>query len=140
MDAKYMALVTSFPLLPITNKGEHSAAKQMIIELTKRDGELSPSEVGYGKVLVQIIQAYERQQVTNFLSNVSGAEALEYLLDEHQMTQTEAAEIAGISKQNLNDFLKRRGRGLSKQARIRIAKHFKVDPNVFEAVQELSSA
>jgi antitoxin component HigA of HigAB toxin-antitoxin module len=112
----------------------------MIVKLTKRDGELSLSEVGYGKVLVQLIQAYERQQVSNFFSNVSGAEALEYLLAEHQMTQTEAADIAGISKQNLNDFLKGRGRGLTKQARIRIAKHFKVAPTVFELVDELTSA
>jgi len=38
MNAKYMTLVARCPLLPITNKKEHSAAKKMIIELTMRDG------------------------------------------------------------------------------------------------------
>lgn len=60
MDAKYMELIARCPLLPITNKAEHGAAKAMIVELTRRDGELSKAEIGYGKVLVQLVQAYER--------------------------------------------------------------------------------
>jgi len=138
MDAKYMELVTRFPLLPIASKAEHSGAKQMILELSKRDGQLSGVEIGYGKVLVQLIQAYELQQVKDFFSSLSGCEALEYLLNEHQMKQTAAAEIAGISKQNMHDFLKGR-RGLTKEARIQLAKHFKVNPEVFELSRELTS-
>ncbi len=139
MDAKYMDLVTRFPLLPITSKADHAAAKQMILDLTKRDSELSPAEVGYGKVLVQLIQAYERAQIGDFFEDVNGNEALEYLIGEHHMKQTEAAEIAAVSKQNLNDFLKGR-RGLTKEARVRLAKHFKVDARAFELVRELTSA
>jgi len=134
-----MNLVTRCPLLPITNKKEHEAAKEMIVELTKRDGKLSTTEIGYGKVLVQLIQTYERQLVGDYFEDVSGDDALEYLLNEHQMKQTEAAEIAGISKQNLNDFLKGR-RPLTKEARARLAAHFKVNPEVFELVKELTSA
>lgn len=77
--------------------------------------------------------------VAGFFKNVSGEEALEYLLNEHQMKQTKAAEIAGISKQNLNDFLKGR-RSLTKEARGRLAKHFKVNAEVFELAKELASA
>lgn len=139
MNAKHIELVTRCPLLPITNKKEHSAAKKMIIELTRRDGELSKTEIGYGKVLVQLIQTYERQLVGNFFENVSGGDVLEYLLSEHQMKQTEAADIANISKQNLNDFLKGR-RGLTREARARLAEHFKVEAEVFELAKELKSA
>jgi antitoxin component HigA of HigAB toxin-antitoxin module len=139
MDAKYMSLVARCPLLPITNKKDHEAAKEMIVELTKRDGKLSMSEIGYGKVLVQLIQVYERQLIGNYFEKVSGAAALEYLLNEHQMKQTEAAEIAGVSKQNLNDFLKGR-RALMREARVRLAAHFKVNPEVFELLKELTSA
>jgi HTH-type transcriptional regulator/antitoxin HigA len=110
----------------------------MILDLTGRDGELSPVEVGYAKVLVQLIQAYESGVVGDFFDGVNGSEALKYLLEEHGMTQTEAAEIAGVSKQNLNDFLKGR-RGLPKEARIRLSKRFKLDPRVFELARELSS-
>jgi HTH-type transcriptional regulator/antitoxin HigA len=138
MDAKYMKLVERLPLLPITNEEEHEAAKKMILDLTGRDGELSPVEVGYAKVLVQLIQAYESGVVGDFFDGVNGSEALKYLLEEHGMTQTEAAEIAGVSKQNLNDFLKGR-RGLPKEARIRLSKRFKLDPRVFELARELSS-
>jgi antitoxin component HigA of HigAB toxin-antitoxin module len=137
MDAKYMKLVARCPLLPITNKKEHDAAKEMIVELTKRDGKLSLTEIGYGKVLVQLIQAYERHIVGDFFESLSGEEVLEYLLNEHQLKQTEAAEIAGISKQNLNDFLKGR-RALTKEARVRLAAHFKVNPGVFELVKQLT--
>lgn len=139
MDAKYMELVTQFPLLPIASKAEHAAAKKVILELTKRDAELSRGEVGYGKVLVQLIQAYERDQIADFFETVSGNDALMYLLEQHGMKQTEAAEIAGVSKQNLNDFLKGR-RGLVREARLRLANHFKVNGSVFELIRELTSA
>jgi antitoxin component HigA of HigAB toxin-antitoxin module len=139
MDAQYMKLVTSFPLLPITNKAGHAAARQMILKLTERDGELTPAEAGYGKILVQLVQSYERQLVADFFEPVSGEAALEHLLNEHRMTKTDAAKIAGISKQNLNDFLKRR-RGLPRGARIRLAEHFKVSPDVFERLQAVTSA
>ncbi|MCC7530369.1 MAG: helix-turn-helix domain-containing protein [Candidatus Melainabacteria bacterium] len=139
MDAKYMNLVERLPLLPITNKTEHRAAKEMILELTRCDGDLSPVEVGYGKVLVQLIKAYESGLVGDFFEGVSGCAALEYLLYEHGMTQAEAAEIAGVSKQNLNDFLKGR-RGLPKAARLRLSKQFKLDADIFELARELTSA
>jgi antitoxin component HigA of HigAB toxin-antitoxin module len=139
MNAKYMALVASCPLLPITNKKDHNAAKKMIIQLTKRDGELSAAEVGYGKVLVQLIQAYERLLVGDFFENVSGSDALRYLLNEHQMKQTEAAKIANVSKQNLNDFLNGH-RKLTREARARLAAHFKVNQEIFELVKELRVA
>ncbi len=139
MDAKYMELIERCPLLPITNKAKHRAAKKMIVELTERDGDLSKVEIGYGQVLIQLIQTYERQSVGDYFKNVTAEEALEYLLNEHQMKQTEAAEIAGISKQNLSDFLKGR-RSLTKSARMRLAKHFKVNAEVFEQEDELISA
>lgn len=138
MDAKYMELVERLPLLPITNKEEHKAAKEMILALTRRDGELSLVEVGYAKVLIQLIQAYESGLVGDFFDGVTGFEVLEYLLNEHGMTQTEAAEIAGVSKQNLNDYLKGR-RGLPKEARLRLAKKFKLHAHVFDLSRELSS-
>lgn len=81
---------------------------------------------------------YESAIVGNFFDGVTGSAVLEYLLNEHQMTQTSAAEIAGVSKQNLNDFLKGR-RGLPKDACMRLAKHFKLDPRVFELSRELTS-
>ncbi|MCW5821618.1 MAG: helix-turn-helix domain-containing protein [Cyanobacteria bacterium TGS_CYA1] len=138
MDAKYMELVKQLPLLPITNKDEHKAAKDMILRLTHRDGELSPVEVGYAKVLIQLIQTYESKLVGDFFDSVTGFEVLEYLLNEHKMTQTEAAEIAGVSKQNLNDYLKGR-RGLPKEARQKLAKRFKLDAYVFESSRKLAS-
>lgn len=131
MDEKYMALIVRFPLLPISTKSHHSAAIAMIIELTKRDGSLSKSEIGYGKVLGTLIQTYEKKIVGDFFGKVSGAEVLEYLLSQHAMKQTKAAEIAGISKQNLNDFLNGR-RGLPRSARRRLGDYFKVRPSAFE--------
>lgn len=134
-----MDLIARFPLLPISSKTEHAMAKKVIIDLSKRDGTLSKAEVGYGKVLIQLVQTYEKQLVGEYFKTVSGDEALEYLLNEHQMKQTEAAAIAGVSKQNLNDFLKGR-RNLARDARMRLAKHFKVSAEVFELTKELASA
>jgi antitoxin component HigA of HigAB toxin-antitoxin module len=130
-----MELVALCPLLPITNKKEHNAAKEMIIELGKRDVELSPMEIGYGKVLAQLIQAYEKLLVGDFFEGVSGNDALKYLLDEHQMKQTEAAHIGNVSKQNLNDFLNGR-RKLSREASSLLAAYFRVSPEVFELVKK----
>lgn len=66
MDAKYLDLVEQFPLSPITNEDEHKTAKDMILSLTARDGELSAAEVGYGKALIQLIKSYESSLVGNF--------------------------------------------------------------------------
>lgn len=138
MDAKYLELVERLPLLPITNKEEHKAAKEMILSLTRMDGQLLPVQVGYAKVLIQLIQTYESGLVGDFFDGVTGSEVLEYLLNEHEMSQIEAAEIAGVSKQNLNDFLKGR-RGLPKEARMKLAKRFKLKAQVFELSRELTS-
>ncbi len=134
-----MELVARLPLLPISNKEEHTAAKEMILLLTRLDGDLSPAEVGYGKVLVQLVQNYERGLVGDFFHNISGNEVLESLLQAHGLKQTEVAEIADISKQNLNDFLKGR-RALTKDARLKLAKHFKVEIAVFDLVRDLTLA
>ncbi len=139
MNAKYMELVVRCPLLPITSKKMHASAKKMMIELTKKDGELSAAEIGYGKVLTQLIENYEQQVVGNFFEDVSGEDVLEYLCNEHQLKQSEIAAIAGISKQNLNDYLKGR-RGLSKKACLRLAAHFKLSPEVFYSMKELEVA
>jgi HTH-type transcriptional regulator/antitoxin HigA len=139
MDEKYMQLVKTFPLLPVTNKAQHQAAKAIIAELALRDAQLSSSEIGYGKVLVQIVQNYERETLQGFFEDVSGNEALQYLLDEHGLKQTEVAEIAGVSKQNIHDFLKGR-RSLPREARIRLARHFRLQAGVFELVRQLTSA
>ena len=136
MNARYMELVACCPLLPITTKRMHASAKKMMIELTKKDGELSAAEIGYGKVLTQLIENYEQQLVGNFFQDVSGEDLLKYLCNEHQLKQSEIATIAGISKQNLNDYLKGR-RGLSKKACLRLAAHFKLNPEVFYSMIEL---
>ncbi len=135
MDKKYLQLIKRFALLPIKSKAKHAAAVQMIIELSKRDRHLSSGEIGYGKVLVQLIQAYEKEIVKDYFEDISGEVVLEYLLREHKIKQTEAAAIAGISKQNLNDFLKAR-RGLTKAARVRLASRFNVTPEMFELSRE----
>lgn len=137
MDAKYLELVEQFPLLPIKNRDDHRAAKDMILCLTTHDGELSSVEVGYATVLHLLIKTYERSLVSGVFESVTGPDALAYLLYEHHITQAQTADIAGISKQNLNDFLKGR-RGLPKDARLRLAKHFKLDARVFEEVIALS--
>jgi antitoxin component HigA of HigAB toxin-antitoxin module len=139
MNVKYMELITHCPLLPITGKKAHDLARKMIIELSQREGVLSAMEIGYGKVLAQLIEIYEQQIVGDFFKDVSGEEVLEYLLNEHELKQSEAAAIAGISKQNLNDYLNKR-RALPGEARMRLAAHFKVSPEVFESTKALKAA
>lgn len=41
-------------------------------------------------------------------------------------------------QQNMNDFLRGRGRGLPKAARAKLAKYFKVTPQIFELVDALA--
>jgi HTH-type transcriptional regulator / antitoxin HigA len=131
MDDRYMQLLKKFPLLPVTNKSQHQAAKVVIAELAMLDGQLSAWEIGYRKVLVQLIQNYESEPTQPFLEDATGNEALQYLLDEHELKQTEAAEIAGVSNENIHDFLEGR-RSLPREARTRLAKHFKLEARVFE--------
>lgn len=80
---------------------------------------------------MHLIQSYESAQTANFFDGVTGSDALEYLLNEQQQTKAEAAGSAGVSKQNLHDFLKGR-RELPVDTRLRLAKHFKLDAQIFE--------
>lgn len=132
MDSKYKRLIEKFPLLPIETTQAHAAALEMLKNLSIRDSDLTDTEVGYGKVLTTLIQKYEQSIVSDFFDEeIPGNEILEFLMEQHAMSQVKAAEIAGVSKQKMNDFLKGR-QGLAREARVKLAKYFKLPQHLFE--------
>lgn len=131
MITKYMKLIERWPLLPIESDEQHKAAMEAMDDIMARDSELTPEEVGYAKILVKLIQEWETTKTAGAFPDVPGNEILEFLLEQNNMTQVEAAGIAGISKQKLNDFLKGR-QGLTKEARTKLANRFKLKPEIFD--------
>ncbi|MBY0357076.1 MAG: hypothetical protein K2W82_03670 [Candidatus Obscuribacterales bacterium] len=131
MITKYMKLIERCPLLPIESDEQHKAAMEAMDDIMARDSELTPEEVGYAKILVKLIQEWETVKTAGAFRHVPGNEILEFLLEQNNMTQVEAASIAGISKQKLNDFLKGR-QGLTKEARTKLANRFKLKPEIFD--------
>ena len=94
---QYLELIDQFPLLPITSDKEHDAAVKVMLGLSKRDGQLNATEIGYGQVLGSLIADYETKKLGDYFTKErsTGPEILAYLLEENQMMQVEAAKIAG---------------------------------------------
>lgn len=132
-----MELVEAFPLVPITNKEHNDDALKILQKLGQREeSSLTEGELAYTRVLVVLIHTYEQKRFGNITEGVTGNAILQALLEENRISQTAAAELAGISKQNLNDYLKGR-RGLTKTAREKLAKRFRVAASVFDSFAPL---
>jgi len=136
-DRRYYQLIERFALLPIRNEQEHRLAIDIIRDLTKRDSELTLAEAGYGQILALLVTEYEKRKLGDYFTREksTGPEILAYLIEEHELQQVDVAEIAGVAKQTINNFLAGR-RGLPRQARSGLAKHFGLRPEIFDLVRD----
>jgi antitoxin component HigA of HigAB toxin-antitoxin module len=130
-DDKYLRLIKRVPLLPIESQEDYTTARALLLELMEKDNSLQKSEIGYAKILASLIQQYANRKLEGVFSHpLSGNEILQSIMDDHNLTQVDVAEIAGVQKQNLNAFLKGR-RPLPREAREKLGNRFKVNQDIF---------
>ena len=132
LDKNYQALTKRLPLAPLESEADYETARKILHELMQNDPNLTDGEIAYFKVLVLIVEDYSSLHLEGrFEDEARGNEILESLMQDHGFRQVDIAEIAGMPKQKINDFLAGR-RGLPREARQKLADRFKLRPDIFE--------
>src|SRR5438105_2685974 len=90
----YLELVQRFPLRRIRSDAELDQAIKIVDELVTRK-DLTPGESDYLDVLSDLVHKYESTE--HPIGPVSDAEVLRFLLESHEMAQTELAQRSGIA-------------------------------------------
>lgn len=92
--------------------------------------KLSQDEIDYMTTLGGLIEQYEARIITD-LSDVSPADALQYLLEVNGLRQSDLKDI--VHKTHLSEFLSKKpgARPLSKEEARRLGERFGVDPMLF---------
>jgi antitoxin component HigA of HigAB toxin-antitoxin module len=133
--SKYWTLIKKFPLCPITNEKQHKQAVALVKESAKNAAHRSTDEINYLSVLVRLIADYEStlpevQELFRRVNQVTPAEALQFLLEENNLTQTQLALETGLDQGNLSAFLAGR-RKLSSAAALKLSKRFTLSAEFF---------
>jgi HTH-type transcriptional regulator / antitoxin HigA len=115
-------------LVPIETKAQYKAALELLEALWGKVGEDATSPYGsLFTLLTERIATYEARHVP--FDDVAPAQVLEYLLEQHGVTQQEVADATGIQQSNLNQLLKGK-RKLTTEHVKRLAHYFRVEPSV----------
>lgn len=128
INARYLQLLNECPLLPIKSEVELQAALAMLSRYGSSEVAI---ERDYCAVLIALMGEYEKQVVADLYELRDGPELLASFMEDHQLTNKQITEIAGVSRQKISDYLHRRS-SLSKQARDKLGRHFAVNGSLFE--------
>ena len=131
----YTELCDTFPLQRIKKKETHTRALKLLTKLSElmRGGELEANQkrqiLSYMDALGLLVEDYEKKNFATNLDDISGAEILKFLMEEHSLRQGDLAkELGGQSV--VSDILSGKRR-LHSQQIIALSKRFGVSPSVF---------
>ncbi|HLG19569.1 MAG TPA: transcriptional regulator [Bdellovibrionota bacterium] len=134
----YMSLVKSFPLVPITNQSEHTAAVEVakkVSEHLNQNEELAVETkkvmMSYLETLSGLIEGYEKKRYPGLGRNVKGVDVLRFLMEEHGLKQTDLAETMGGQSVVSELLAGKRGRELNRKQIETLSRRFHVSPSVF---------
>lgn len=130
LDDSYMNLIRQFPLAPIRTERQYKLATAILTDLAWRLNELTNGEKDYLSILTDIIANHEKNTWKRTTKPMTPSQALKFLVEESNRTQTAIAKAAGIQLSNFNAYLSG-SRPISKDAAIKLGKHFKVSAEIF---------
>lgn len=132
LDDQYLSLIRQFPLAPIKNKQQLNEAITLMKDLTvpTKLSALTDSENDYLDVLSDLIAQYEKKHWLPLDKPMTPAEALQYLLEESDITQSTLAIQAGVRQSHISEFLSGI-RQLSKDSVMKLSAFFHVSPALF---------
>ncbi len=128
LDPYLNLIVNLYPLRPIHNAEEHRQSKQALRSLV---GDKRKDVLDYKKVLVGLIETYEREQNLQLdTSGISAADVVRHLLGERGLSVNAFAKQRGISQSALSDMLSGK-REWSKSAIANVAGFFGLNHGLF---------
>lgn len=123
----YLRLIEQFPLKPLRTDADHERAIAVIDSLIDRE-DLAVDEEEYLEVLSRLVEDFEAE--TDPVGDLTGVEALRYLIRENGLTQRQLSAETGIPVATLSEILNRK-RGITPKVREALAKRFRVRPDLF---------
>ncbi len=126
-QVRYLELLRRFPLRPIRSDDELNVAISVIDSLIDQS-KLTQPEDDYLDVLGDLVEAYEDIHIP--MGNCSDADMLQFLLESHRVSQSQAAKDAGIAESTISEVLSGK-RKLNRSQIGKLAKYFHVEPGVF---------
>jgi HTH-type transcriptional regulator / antitoxin HigA len=127
-EDRYLELIRRFPLRPLRSDADLDAAIVVVDSLIDQ-AQLSAPEQDYLDVLSDLVEAYENEAVP--MRQVSDAEMLRFLIDQRESAQVEVARQTGIAESTISEVLAGK-RKLNRSQIGKLARHFHVEPGVFE--------
>ena len=129
----YLRLSALWPPHPIRDDADYDAAVNVIYPLSGKAELGQPLDAGetmYIEVVVMLIGAYDDEHHSFPMTDLPLSERLDWMMEQHDLNQSQIAEIAGISRGNMSDVMAGR-RELSKKSIKRLAKRFKESADYF---------
>jgi HTH-type transcriptional regulator/antitoxin HigA len=133
----YTQLCEVFPLHIIRNKKHHQQALTVLLKLSEylQQKNLASDKkqiLDYMDALGLLVEEYERKHYAADLKRITGAEILEFLMEQHSLKQTDLAKELG--GQSTVSAILSGNRKLNNQQIAALSKRFGVSPAVFFAV------
>ena len=125
-ERQYLALVRAFPLVSL-HSDAHLKEALAVIDRLLDIPERSAAEEEYLRALTDLVETYENAHVA--IPTVTGVDALRYLMEENDLTQTDLAPLFG-SRSIISEVLSGK-RGLALSHITRLARHFGLPAEVF---------
>lgn len=129
----YLRLVAIWPPHLIRDDADYDAAVDIIYPLSAKaelGNPLDAGEMMYVDVVAELLGAYDKEHNSFPLTDLPLSDRLNCIMEQHDLNQSEIAEIAGISRGNMSDVMAGR-RELSKESIKRLAKHFNESTDFF---------
>ena len=123
----YWELCQRFPLRPIADDAEHVQAMQIVDELVDH-GRLDSGQQDYLGALSELIEAYDRQH--HAVEYTSDGSMLQFLCEQHGLTQPAVAESTGIANSTLSAVMHGKRRFTREHIQL-LAKLFQCSPGIF---------
>lgn len=124
----YGDLITEFPLRPIRTDSQLERAGQIAFRLATQ-GSLSRDEQDYLDVLSDLVEKYEDEHHP-LPENISGVEALQFLIEENGLTVAKLSAKTGIRASTLSEILNGK-RSLGLRHIQKLCAYFRAAPSLF---------
>lgn len=132
----YSSLCALFPLQMIKNKRHHTLALNVLTKLsallrnTKRISSREKKQIlSYMDALGLLVEDYEEENFTTNLEKISGADILEFLMEQHSLRQVDLLNELG-SQSIVSEILSHK-RKLNSQQIYSLSKRFGISPSSF---------
>lgn len=130
VSKEYLALIERFPLRPIKTEKAASQASVLIGDILIKGLKCSRDEKDYVEVLLVLLREYEVKHYKPFGKPMSPQRALESLMEDNSLSQSELARRIGIQQSVISEFLSGR-RGISKNVIAKLSEYFCIRPEYF---------